>query len=172
LFLRQLIFRQLFSDVVPMVAGRGRMGCLSSAPLSEDCTMRNRKTIAVLMAGLTLGFAAQAAEPQDQAPTNVTYAGVTVGIDPATGKLRPLTAAENKAMSDALLRGNKQAARYGNQPRNAQEAGASRRVHADGGVSIKVPADQMSQLEATVGADGQVTLYEGAAPAVRKEEVK
>src|SRR5688572_13266106 len=45
---------------------------------SRICTMRNRKTIAVLMAGLTLGFAAQAAEPQDQAVTDVTYAGVRV----------------------------------------------------------------------------------------------
>jgi hypothetical protein len=133
--------------------------------------MRNRKTIAVLLAGLTLGFAAQAAEPQEQV-TDVTYAGVRVAIDPATGKLRPLTAAENKALSDAMLKGSSRTARVGNQPRNATEAGRTRRVHADGSVSVRVPADQMSEVSATVGADGQVTVYEGAVPAVRKEEIK
>ena len=132
--------------------------------------MRNRKTIAVLLAGLTLGFAAQAAEPQEQV-TDVTYAGVRVAIDPATGKLRPLTAAENKALSDAMLK-SPRTARVGNQPRNATEAGRTRRVHADGSVSVRLPADQMSEVSATVGADGQVTLYEGAAPTVRKEEIK
>ena len=132
--------------------------------------MRNRKTIAVLLAGLTLGFAAQAAEPQEQV-TDVTYAGVRVAIDPATGKLRPLTAAENKALSDAMLK-SPRTARVGNQPRNATEAGRTRRVHADGSVSVRLPADQMSEVGATVGADGQVTLYEGAAPTVRKEEIK
>jgi len=132
--------------------------------------MRNRKTIAVLIAGLTLGFAAQAAEPQEKATTDVTYAGVRVAIDPVTGKIVPLTAAQNKALSAALL--GKQLPRYGNQPRNAQEARATRRVHADGSVSVKLPADQMSQIQATVGADGKVTMYEGAVPAVRKEEVK
>ncbi|MBC7990063.1 MAG: hypothetical protein H7Y19_10845 [Luteimonas sp.] len=132
--------------------------------------MRNRKTIAVLLAGLTLGFAAQAAEPQEQV-TDVTYAGVRVAIDPATGKLRPLTAAENKALSDAMLK-SPRTARVGNQPRNATEAGRTRRVHADGSVSVRVPADQMSQMHATVGADGQVTLHESAAPATSQGEIK
>lgn len=132
--------------------------------------MRNRITVAALMAGLTLGFAAQAAEQQEPAATETTYAGVTVGIDPATGKLRPLTAAESKRLSDAMV--GKSAQRQGNQPRNATEAGKTRRVHADGSVSVRVPADQMSQINATVGADGQVTLYEGAVPAPRKEEIK
>ena len=135
--------------------------------------MRNRTTITALLAGLTLGFAAHAAEPQDQAVTQVTYEGVRVAIDPATGKLRPLTAAENNALSAAMLgKKGQQSARVGNQPRNAAEARATRRVHADGSVSVRVPADQMSQIEATIGADGQVMLHEGAAPAVRKEEVK
>lgn len=132
--------------------------------------MRNRKTMTVLIAGLTLGFAAQAAEPQEQAGPAATYAGVRVAIDPTTGKIVPLTAAQNKALSTALL--GKQLPRYGNQPRNAQEARATKRVHADGSVSVMVPADQMSQIEAAVSADGTVTMYEGAAPAVRKEEVK
>jgi hypothetical protein len=132
--------------------------------------MRNRITVAALMAGLTLGFAAQAAEQQEPAVTETTYAGVTVGIDPATGKLRPLTAAESKRLSAAMV--GKSAQRHGNQPRNATEAGKTRRVHADGSVSVRVPADQMSQLNATVGADGKVTMYEGAVPAPRKEEIK
>jgi hypothetical protein len=138
----------------------------------EDCTMRNRKTIAVLMAGLTLGFAAQAAEPQDQVVTDVTYAGVRVAIDPATGKLRPLTPAENQALSSAILKDRKQAPRVAKQPRNATEAGATRRVHSDGSVSVRVPADQMSEMSATIGADGQVILSEGGTPAARKEEIK
>lgn len=144
--------------------------------------MRNRNTIAVLMAGLTLALAAQAAEPQHQAVTNpavtdpavtdITYAGVRVAIDPQTGKLRPLTATESQALSAAMLKGNQRVPRIGNQPRNAQEARATKRVHADGGVSVILPADQMSQIQATVGADGQVTLHEGAAPAARKEDIK
>jgi hypothetical protein len=148
-------------------------GLSFSASFFEDCTMRNRTTITALLAGLTLGFAAHAAEPQDQPVTEVTYEGVRVAIDPATGKLRPLTAAENKALSAAMLgKKGKLAPRYANQPRNAAEARATRRVHADGSVSVRVPADQMSEMKATDGADGQVMLYEGAAPAVRKEEVK
>jgi hypothetical protein len=139
--------------------------------------MRNRMTVAALMAGLTLGSAAQAAEPQEPAVTEATYAGVTVGIDAKTGKLRPLTAAESKHLSDAMIGRTaigkaRPAAGQPNQPRNAAEARATKRVHADGSVSVRVPADQMSQIQATVGADGQVTLYEGTAPAVRKEEVK
>jgi len=134
--------------------------------------MRNRITVAALMAGLTLGFTAQAAEQQEPAVTETTYAGVTVGIDPVTGKLRPLTAAESKLLSGAMIGKAKPAAGQRNQPRNALEARATKRVHADGSVSVRVPADQMSQIEATIGADGKVMLHEGAAPAVRKEEVK
>lgn len=132
--------------------------------------MSNRMTVAALLAGLTLGSAAQAAEPQQPAVTEATYAGVTVGIDAKTGKLRPLTAVESKRLSDAML--NSKSPRFGNQPRNATEAGKTRRVHADGSVSVRVPADQMSQMQATVGADGQVMLYEGTAPAASKGEIK
>jgi hypothetical protein len=130
--------------------------------------MSNRMTVGALLTGLTLGFAAQAAEPQ--AVTQATYAGVTVGIDPETGKLRPLTATESKRLSDAML--SSKALRYGNQPRNANEAGKTRRVRADGSVSIQVPADKMSEMHAIVGADGQVTLYEDAAPVASKGEIK
>ncbi len=133
--------------------------------------MRNRITVAALMAGLTLGLAAQAAEPQSPAVTETTYAGLTVGIDPVTGKLRPLTAAESKRLSTAIL-GKARGAGQPNQPRNAQEARATKRVHANGSVSVRVPVDQMSQIEARIGDDGKVTMYEGSAPVARKEEIK
>ena len=137
--------------------------------------MRNRTTIAALTVGLTLGFAAhaQAAEGTN-AVTETTYAGVTVGIDPATGRLRPLTAAESKALSDKMVTGRQANAgsRLSTQPRTALEAGATRRVQKDGSVSIRVPSDQMSQVSAVVGEDGKVQMFEGSAPGGTKEALK
>lgn len=125
--------------------------------------MRICTTTALLLAGLTLGSAAHAAEPQQAPVTEGTYAGVRVAIDPATGKLRPLTAAENAKLSAAMVGKNKALGAYQGQPRNSAEARLTKRVSKNG-VSVRLPADQMSQLEATVAADGSIVMTEGGAP--------
>lgn len=121
--------------------------------------MRICKTTALLVAGLTLGFAAQAAE-QPSTAIEGSYAGIRAAIDPATGKLRPLTAAESAKLSAATV-GKKPTGAYVGQPRNATEAGKTLRKLPSGAVSVRVPADQMSQLDATIAADGSVVMTEG-----------
>lgn len=51
-----------------------------------------------LALALILGAAAAAEEPAPSSPEPVVEAGMKVAIDPATGKLRPATAAESAAL--------------------------------------------------------------------------
>ena len=111
----------------------------------------------VLLGGLTLGGAALAA---DSATTQVTYAGVKVGIDAKTGALRPLTAAESRKL-DLAMTGGKQPHINGVHFVTRQEAVASQKRTIGGGVSMKLPSDQKSNLTATKHADGSITFSEG-----------
>lgn len=122
-------------------------------------------TIGLMVSSLVLGATAIAAE---QGPAEeVTVSDMKVAIDPRTGKLRPLTAAESKALSAAMLKSGY--AGFKGQPRTEQEARATKRVRADGSVQVKVPATQMSEMRVVQDADGTLRMYEGDVPANHEE---
>ncbi len=111
----------------------------------------------VLLGGLTLGGAALAA---DSATTQVTYAGVKVGIDAKTGALRPLTAAESRKL-DLAMTGGKQSHISSLHFVTRKEALASQKRTIGRGVSMKLPSDQNVGLTATKHADGTISFSEG-----------
>ena len=118
--------------------------------------MKRRVSPWWLLSGMVFGCMAVAAEPQTA--QDITFSGVKVAVDPATGKLRPLTPAEERALSAALLKSDKA---FPGQPRDEKEAAATKRVHRDGTVQVQVPASVMTELRAVQDADGTLRLYEG-----------
>ncbi len=115
-------------------------------------------------------MSAHAAEPastQSHTDTNTYVAGVRVAIDPATGRLRPLTDAESKALSSALLskrslaESKHHAQRYGVMPVDESAAQKTVRVNKNGSVSARVPASSIVQIRAVIDADGNLRLLEG-----------
>lgn len=125
-----------------------------------------KATPALLLAGLAVSacLQAQAAEPQAtqaQAAIGADNA-VMVGIDAKTGKLRPLTAAQARALSAkaaAMPRGQNV---FAGVPRTDAQVRASVRHHASGTTSARAPLSSMSQISVTRGADGQLQAREGA----------
>jgi len=126
----------------------------------------NRITL-LLLAGLSAGFAAHAAEPvADNAATTGTYAGVTVAIDPATGRLRAPTAAEQAQLRTAVSSRLRTAdpmsiAKPG--PKTRAEAERTMKRHPDGRVSMQVSEDMMSYVIATQLEDGSIVITHGDA---------
>ena len=119
---------------------------------------------ALWLSGLALGlcFNAHAADKQSE-PHEVTYAGVKVGIDAETGRLRPLTANESAALDQALTQGsqarvNPAMARTFKAPRDEAAARMTARSNAGGGVSVKVPESLMSSVVAHRDASGQIVI--------------
>ena len=110
--------------------------------------MRNRNTIAVLVAGLTLAFGAHAGKPVKQDASEGAYAGVRVAIDPATGRLRQPSAAEVSALRTAVRQSGAQPTFKG-QPRTEAEAYQTIRRLKDGSVMAMVPDEKNcpAQLE-------------------------
>lgn len=121
--------------------------------------MKHRVSPWWLLSGMVFGCMAVAAEPQAVAAQEVTFSGVKVAVDPATGKLRPLTPAEERALSGVLLKSGNGA--FPGQPRNEKEAAATKRVHRDGTVQVQVPATVMTEMRAVQDADGTLRLHEG-----------
>ncbi|MCI4569171.1 hypothetical protein [Lysobacter sp. CFH 32150] len=120
--------------------------------------MKRRVSPWWLLSGMVFGCMAVAAEPQTAATQDVTFNGIKVAVDSATGRLRPLTPAEERALSGALLKSGKP---FPGQPRDEKEAAATKRVHPDGTVQVQVPASVMSEVRAVQDADGTLRLYEG-----------
>ena len=124
-------------------------------------------TTLLLLAGLSAGAAAQAAEPAaSEAPQTGSYAGVTVAIDPATGKLRAPTAAEQAQLRTAVSSRMRTAdpmsiAKPG--PRTRAEAERTMRRHPDGTVSMYVSEDMMSHVVATRLEAGSIVIGHGDA---------
>ncbi len=137
--------------------------------------MRNHKLPLLLLAGLTAGFGVHAGEPAPVAESTGTFNGVTVAIDPSTGRLRQPTAAELAELRARMPRATTSSMRQYT-PKTRAEAERTMRRHKDGHVSMLVSEDMMSNLVATqqedgslriqhVGADGHVapaTIQEGA----------
>ncbi|AZR24734.1 hypothetical protein NX81_004075 [Xanthomonas vasicola] len=83
-----------------------------------------------------------------------------VGIDPTTGKLRPLTDAESAALEQQAAAANSAARRAARTsvPRTEAAARATERRLPNGTVARKLPATQMSSLTATRQADGSIVI--------------
>ena len=118
---------------------------------------------ALWLSGVALGlcFSVQAAE--SQSTQHVMVAGVKVGIDAETGRLRPLTASESAQLDQALTQGQQAKVAPGMAktfaaPRDAAAARATARKSAHGGVSVKVPESMMSSVVAQRDASGQLVV--------------
>lgn len=139
-----------------------------------------KATPALLLAGLAVSacLQAQAAEPQTAQPQATADAGnaVMVGIDAKTGKLRPLTAGEARALAArAAAMPRDKHSPFATMPRTDAEVRATVRRHANGGASARAPLSSMSQISVVRGADGRLQSYEGApgdaVPAATQQEV-
>ena len=143
--------------------------------------MRYRFSPWCLIAGTTLALAAHAGQtpntPSDQARVDQATVGagndVNVGIDPRTKKLRPLTAAEGKALADkANAMKRRTDSVWDKAPKTAAEARATLRSHPGGAASMRVPTDAMSSVIVSRDADGRLRFSEGDAhPAAATQEV-
>lgn len=122
--------------------------------------MRICTTPWLLLAGLTLGGAAFAGEPQAAAGVDSNVSGMKVAIDPATGAIRPMTTVESNKLSATTLAEARAEAKALNKPLNESEARKTMRRRSDGMVSVKAPVSSMTEMRATIGADGKVTTYE------------
>jgi hypothetical protein len=137
-----------------------------------------KATPVLLLGGLALAacLQAHAAEPQATQPEATADAGnaLMVGIDARTGKLRPLTAAQARALSAkaaAMPRGHNA---FATVPRTDAQVRATVRHHGNA-MSMRVPTSAMSAVVATRRADGslQVTETDGSdqPSAPRSQEV-
>ncbi|KTF38088.1 post-PEP-CTERM-1 domain-containing protein [Xanthomonas vesicatoria] len=85
-------------------------------------------------------------------------AGSKVGIDPVTGKLRPLTDAESAALDQQAGAAARSAATRTTVPQTEAAARATERRLPNGTVARKLPATQMSSLTASRQADGRIVI--------------
>lgn len=120
--------------------------------------MRIRTTSLLLLAGLTAAAAVHAGEPAANPDATGHYAGVTVAIDPATGRLRAPTAAEQAALRAKAPRAASSTSLAKPGPRTRAEAQRTTRRHKDGHVSMQTSDDMMSHVVATQQADGSVVI--------------
>ncbi|PPV08923.1 hypothetical protein XbrCFBP1976_00490 [Xanthomonas bromi] len=84
-----------------------------------------------------------------------------VGIDPTTGKLRPLTDAESAALDQqatAATSAARSSAARTSVPQTEAAARATERRLPNGTMARKLPATQMSSLTATRQADGRIVI--------------
>ncbi|MBB3835081.1 hypothetical protein FHR55_003321 [Xanthomonas arboricola] len=84
-----------------------------------------------------------------------------VGIDPVTGKLRPLTDAESAALDQQAQQtgaASRRATTGPTLPQTEAAARATERRLPNGTVARKLPATQMSSLTATRQADSRVVI--------------
>lgn len=132
-----------------------------------------KATPTLLLAGLAVAacLQAQAAEPQTAVGTDNA---AMVGIDAKTGKLRPLTAGEARALSAkaaAMPRGR--GSSFAAVPRTDAQSRLTLRRHSNGGVSVRVPLSMMSQISVARDAEGRLQSSEESpgetAPSTKQE---
>lgn len=133
----------------------------------EGIWIMKKATPALLLAGLAVSacLQAQAAEPQATQPQAAadTANAVMVGIDAKTGKLRPLTATEARALAAkaaAMPRGR--GSSFAAIPRTDAESRRTVRHHANGGVSVRVPLSTMNEISVSRDAEGRLRSSEGS----------
>lgn len=129
--------------------------------------MGTRITATAALPGLLLAFccAANAAEPAQAPITEVTYGGIKVAIDSATGKLRPMSEAESAALDRVVMSTQPAVAAAGSKrismPANIPAALQTQRAVRGGGNAMKVPMSEMSHVVATIDASGQANVQHG-----------
>ena len=136
-----------------------------------------KATPALLLGGLAVAacLQAHAAEPQAAQPEATTDAAnsAMVGIDARTGKLRPLTAAEVRALSAKSAKMQRGRGSFAAIPRTDAESRLTLRRHANGAVSVRVPLSMMNQISVTRDAQGRLQATEGSpadtAPVAKQE---
>lgn len=126
--------------------------------------------LAAIAAGMATHAAAQTADPQDpsqsvqEQSTQQTSGASRAGIDPATGKLRPLTAQERQQLSAQDAKKARRSEPLGAAkkgfiaPATEAEAQASQRRLPNGGLAQQVPESMMTQLMVTRDASGQLRI--------------
>jgi hypothetical protein len=133
----------------------------------------------LLAAGLATAGTALAGDPAPQA--TASGPALKVGIDKATGKLRPLTAEESSALDakaaqqsgdNISLRANRsglspRAQRLFSLPATQKEADATERT-INGVVVSKPIADSMSELTVQKNVDGSLSFSENGEPMANK----
>jgi hypothetical protein len=126
---------------------------------------RSRWLLAAVAAGMATHAAAQIADPQEPSQAvQETSVDSRVGIDPVTGKLRPLTAQERQQLSAQDARRTRRSEPLGAAkkgfiaPATDAEAQAGQRRLANGGLAQQVPESMMTQLVVTRGADGELRV--------------
>lgn len=137
--------------------------------------MKSMMVPLILLGGLTLAGSALAADAAAQ-DTPAPASASKVAIDPVTGKRRPITQAESRALD----------AQAANQLRTAQRSGKSKggiRFPASQGESVanaktvngitsyKPSLDLLSSMTATVDASGKVVISEDGAPLASTQEL-
>jgi hypothetical protein len=134
-----------------------------------------KATPALLLAGLAVAACLQAQAAEPQAASGAENAQM-VGIDAQTGKLRPLTAIEARALAAraATMPRQKKSVRA-TAPRTAAESKATMRRLPNGAISMRTPLSAMTSVQATRASDGSVRIVEAdgdaPAPAPRTQEV-
>ncbi len=117
-----------------------------------------KATTLIVLGGLLFAGTAIAAEPQ-QATT--TESGSKVGIDPKTGKLRRLNATES-AQLDAIAAKNQKAVAAKAKTGKAAKTGPTTFIAVNGMAVSELDDSHMSEVQATIGADGKVVVtHEG-----------
>lgn len=116
-------------------------------------------SLAVLPAAHAAAGEAAAADPQS------TSADAKVAIDPKTGKTRPLTAGESRALEAQSKAKARRVEPMGAgkkgfvMPATEAEAAATRRTLPGGGEMQQVPESTMSTLMVVREADGSMRMY-------------
>ena len=137
-----------------------------------------KSTTLLLIGGLAFAGTAFAGDPTPQQTSGPSQ---KVGIDKATGKLRPLTATESAALDSMAtaaagnartLRASPTAARKGRFVFPTTDAETKATVRVVNGITVmKPPADSMSSLTVTRNADGTLQFQEnGETPVQAKQE--
>ena len=152
--------------------------------------MKLRVITGAIVPGLLLGaFAANAAEAPakqtaQQETQDVTVSGVKVAIDAKTGHIRPMTEAESKQLSDAMVKSPSMKrtlsahGRASTQPRTMAEARSASRTLANGTKVVRIPDSMMSEISVSLDAKGKPVFTETnagesqVAPAQQTEAVQ
>ncbi len=125
----------------------------------------NRIVLPGVLAGVLLAGAASAAQPVDAGQAQAA-SGLKVGIDAATGRLRPLTE-EEAALLDATVVAQPRTAKSlaavrAALPATVEEAEASAIRLPNGMVAMKLPATHLNSLVVERDAQGNLVIsHEG-----------
>ncbi|HWS78844.1 MAG TPA: hypothetical protein VN205_10780 [Thermomonas sp.] len=129
-----------------------------------------KATTLIVLGGLLFAGTSLAAEPQ-QAPT--TASGMKVGINPATGKLRPLNAAESAKLDAMEAARQKSATARAKANAKGKPLAKGERLTKEGLVTftaangmtiVQLDDSYMVDVQATIGADGKVVVTHDGQP--------